>query len=157
LNQLKGCVILKAADNMKKQGERMRKQAGGRPDTMRPDLAIGTVVLVPIDKVDRGSCDARHIPGVVVEVTEHSNYRIACKGGVLKDCLSRGTLRVESRKTPESYGLEDWLNVNIETAPKQSLREAAASYSVIGGQGMKKCGCKGSCIAFSVALVTSKK
>jgi hypothetical protein len=49
--------------------------------------------------VNRGKLDCKSVPGVIVEVTEHDNYRISCKGGVLKDCLGTQRFQIEkSRK-----------------------------------------------------------
>jgi hypothetical protein len=134
-----------AAEGMKAQGERMRRQAGGRDDTINVP-PVGTVVLVAADRVDRGKCDHRTVPGVVLHMTEHDNYHIGCIGGVLKDCLSREALRVENGKTPASYGLENLLSVEWTSLKKISVREALANYSPVGGQGMIHCSCKGKCM-----------
>ena len=122
----------------------MRKRSGGRACTNTP-LNVEDIVLVSVDKVDRGKCDPRRIPGVVVNATAHEKYHIACKGGCLKSCLSRGDLVVEASKTADSYGLGDLLRVDWTTLKKISIREAAANYSPVGGQGMVHCTCKTDC------------
>lgn len=128
-----------------KQGERMKKYAGGRPDTYTA-LIVGTVVKVSVNKVDRGKTDPLHVPGVVVAVTDHNNYRIACKGGILKDCLSRGDLIVEEKQTALLYGLEEYTTTaDISTIKTISVRQALANISPVGGQGVFKCSCKGKC------------
>ena len=66
-----------------------------------PPPAVGTLVRVKVDKVDRGKLDHKSVPGVICEVTEHGNYRIVCKGGVLKDCLVAQRFQVEQIKKPE--------------------------------------------------------
>jgi hypothetical protein len=40
---------------------------------------VGTVVRVNVDKVDRGEPDHKSVPGIIFEISEHDNYRIACK------------------------------------------------------------------------------
>jgi hypothetical protein len=71
------------------QGDRMRKYAQDRSQCRNKgnNIEVGTVVWVKVDNVDRGKLHHKSVPGVIVEVTEHDNYRIACKGGVLKDFL----------------------------------------------------------------------
>ncbi len=59
--------------------------------------------------MDRGKLDHKSVPGVICEVTEHGNYRIACKGGVLKDCLIAQCFQVEDLKKPEHYDFQDAL------------------------------------------------
>ncbi len=90
------------------QGERMGKYAQQRSQgTKRGNkIAMGTVLMVRVDKVDRGKLDHKSVPGVIVEVTEY-NYRITCKGGVLKDCLGRQRFQVEKIKRVELYDLHE--------------------------------------------------
>jgi hypothetical protein len=82
--------------------------------------------------------DHKSVPGVVCQVTEHNNYRIVCKGSVLKDCLMP---RVEPIKRAEHYGLEDALQ-GWERKPKISIRQALHAISMMGGQGFFFCNCK---------------
>ncbi len=49
-------------------------------------------------KVDRGKLDHKTVPRVIVEVTEHDNYRIACKNGVLKDFLVGKDFRLKKSR-----------------------------------------------------------
>ncbi len=48
--------------------------------------------------MERGKLDHKSVPGVIVEITEHGNYRIACKGGVLKDGLGGQRFQIEKIK-----------------------------------------------------------
>ncbi len=48
--------------------------------------------------MDRGKLDHKSVPRVIVELTEHDNYIIACKGGVLKDCLGGQRFQVEKSR-----------------------------------------------------------
>ena len=134
-----------AAAAMKSQGERMRRNTKARTDKDGP-LAVGTVVLLLVHDSDRGKCDPKRIPGIVMHVTEHNNYHVACKGGLLNNCLSRGDLVVEKHKTAASYDLQDLVNQAWNTMKKISMRQAAANYSPVGGQGMLRCDCKTKCV-----------
>jgi hypothetical protein len=138
-----------AKEAMTQQGERMRKYAQERAQSaaMVP-VQVGTVVRVKVDPVDRGKLDHKSVPGVICEVTEHNNYRIVCKGGVLRDCLMRQRFQVEEIKKAEHYGLETALQ-NWQTRDKISIREALRAISMLGGQGVFFCNCKGKCIKFN--------
>ncbi len=89
----------KAKEAMIAQGERMKKYSPCRSNGNKDEvLTVGTIVRVKVDKVDRGKMDHKSVPGVIVEVTKHDNYRIACKGGVLKECMGAQRFQVESLK-----------------------------------------------------------
>ncbi len=78
---------------------------------------------VRVDKVDRGKLEHKSVPGVIAEVTEHDNYRIACKGGVLKDCLGGQRFPVEKIKRVEHYDLQKAFG-NWKFIRKISIRES---------------------------------
>jgi len=127
------------------QAKRMKLNAGGRPDLTQP-LTVGTVVTVALEKVDRGKTNLRRLPGVVLAITERSQYRIGVKGGTLKNCFRRGDLVVEREKNAGCYeGLAELLSRNYEELTKLSLREANSKVSATGGQGMMHCKCGGDC------------
>ena len=90
--------------------------------------------------------DHKSVPGVVCQVTEHNNYRIVCKGGMLKDCLMRTRFQVEPIKRAEHYGLSDALQ-DWDIKPNFLIREALQAISMVGGQGFFFCNCTGSCDA----------
>ncbi len=94
--------------------------------------------------MDRGKLDHKSVPGVIVEVTEHDNYRIACKGGVLKDCLGGQRCQVENIKRVKHYDLQEAFD-NWKFMRKISIREALTFISKMGGQGFFFCNCKGNC------------
>ena len=129
-----------ANEAQRKQAEAMKKQRarGHEP------VIVGTIVLVQVAAPDRNKTDSHYIPGIVVEVTDNQFCRIACKGGVLKTCYARETLRVEANVTPELYRLQG-LTDTWKALPKISVREALTHISPTGGQGYVKCGCKGEC------------
>jgi hypothetical protein len=132
-----------AANAMQKQAEAMKKQI--RPAREGSyDLSVGSVVLVSIDKVDKCKMDGKRVPGVVVEITEHNNYRVVCKGGVFRQCYSRADLIFESDKTIDSFELRNEFE-NWRTLPKITERGASSHISMVGGQGHKHCNCIGKC------------
>ena len=99
----------KSKESMIEQGEKMRRTATSQTTGVTKPIGVGTVVCIKVDRVDRGKLDPHSVPGVVCEVTEHDNYRIACNGGVLKDCLGRGRFQIEMIKKAEHYDLQDVL------------------------------------------------
>jgi len=70
-----------ATTNQRKQAKTMYQRAkkvdGG-------DYKVGDVVQIPLADVDTTKVDSKCITAVVVEVTEHDSYRVACKQGVMK-------------------------------------------------------------------------
>ncbi len=84
--------------------------------------------------MDRGKLDHKSVPGVICEVTEHGSYRIVCKRGVLKDCLTAQHFQEELIKKPEHYDLQNALE-NWQGAKKISICEALRAILVMGGQG----------------------
>jgi hypothetical protein len=99
----------KSKESMIEQEEKMRRTAASETTGGKKAIGVGTVVHIKVVKVDRGKLDPRSVPGVVCEVTEHDNYRIACNGGVLKDCLAWGWFQIEMVKRAEHYDLQDAL------------------------------------------------
>ncbi len=93
----------KSKKSMIEQGAKMRRIATSQTTGGKKPVGVGTAVCMR--KVDPHS-----VPGVVCEVTEHDNYRIACNGGVLKDCLARGPFQIEMIKKAEHYDLQDLAN-----------------------------------------------
>ena len=120
----------------------MRRTATSQTAGGKKPIGIGTVVCIKVDKVDRGKLDPHSVPEVVCEVTEDDKYRIACNGGVLKDCLAWEWFQIEMIKKAEHYALQDALE-NWQTKKRISIREALAAISMMGGQGCFFCNCKG--------------
>jgi hypothetical protein len=88
--------------------------------------------------------DHKYIAGVIVEITNHGNYRVAFQAGVYKCVLHRGQFKVDANKTPALYNLTHALE-HWKTMKKVSVREALRKVSMLGGQGAAKCGCAGKC------------
>ena len=113
--------------------------------------AVGTVVQLGIDRVDRGKFDSHTLLGVIVCVTPSTLdlvsewYTIALRHCVLRDIdkLADYDLAAVSL-TPLQAGLEHCLKTWQEM-PVQGPRAAARSESHMGGQGVVRCNCHGVC------------
>ena len=111
--------------------------------------AVGTVVQLGIDRVDRGKFDSHTLLGVIVCVTPSTLdlvsewYTIALRHCVLRDKLADYDLAAVSL-TPLQAGLEHCLKTWQEM-PVQGPRAAARSESHMGGQGVVRCTCHGVC------------
>jgi hypothetical protein len=142
---MRSALRQQSKDAMIAQGERMRKYAQRRSNGNKSGtLDVGTVVCIKVDKVDRGKLDHRSVPGIIVEVTKHDNYRIVCKGGLLRDCLGAQRFQVEALKRAEHYDLTEAV-ANWKHFRLISIREALTFISKMGGQGFFFCNCKGKC------------
>ncbi len=118
----------------------MRRTATSQPSVGKnKPIAVGTLVHVKVDKVNRGKQDPHSVPGVVCKVTEHDNCFIACNGGVLKDCIAWGQLQSEMIKKAEHYELQD--------AMEMSIQDAISAISMFGDQGCFFCNYKWKCDA----------
>ena len=119
--------------------QRAKKVDGG-------DYKVGDVVQIPLADVDTTKVDSKCITAVVVEVSEHDSYRVACKQGVMKSLYPyHRLLRVSGVSNDRGvHGLEE-IYESWRGTTALSEREAARMDSCVGGQGMVKCGCKGTC------------
>ena len=132
---------VKAALALGKQAKRMNKNSNS--NTLGP-LVVGSVVRVPVDRVDRGKIDISTVPGVVCEVTEHNMYRIAVKGGVLQNVYNRADIYLTPDMTAAAFGLNDVLD-RWNESKRIGMREALKAHSLFGGQGHLHCNCKTKC------------
>ena len=128
-----------------KQAQKMKKRAGEKTATVS-ELAVGCIVLITVDRVDRANVDPLRLPGVVLDKNEHDAYLIGCKGGILKTRYFRGDLIYADKKTPASYDLEEILSNWRDVRGRISVRAAMAAISPVGGQGHIHCNCKGKCV-----------
>ena len=136
-----------ACIEMKKVGRKMRQNAS----KVGGDIEVGSIVQVPLHNVDTTKVDGKNLTLVVVQkvVPRAGNgpakYRLACSKGPLKNLYTRVYI------TPVPQGCRKVLGMDtiFETWKDKALiteREAAASTSLVGGQGKKgRCGCKGKC------------
>jgi hypothetical protein len=115
-------------------------------------LGVGDPVRVGVADVDRGKTDPTSVVVVVVEVIrfgEHDiecKYRLACPSGQLRSLYARTYLVPIQHATADQLGftltLKHWRDM-----PVIGERKAVVGDSAVGGQGMLKCHCKGTCKA----------
>ena len=93
-------------------------------------LALGDNVAVPIPTVANGRGDPRNTLGVIMDVTDKDQYKIAVKYGVLKGHYSRNQFDVY----PQTL-----LTMNdVNTESMISLKEAVVCQSASGGQRIRE-------------------
>ena len=112
-------------------------------------LEVGSVVQVPLHDVDTTKVDGKTLTLVVVEKRQLKNdnapkYKLACAKGPLKNWYSRSRINAVPLGSAASLGLTNVLAAWEGMAPITE-RAAAASVSLVGGQGKKFCGCRGKC------------
>ena len=125
-----------AYDSLTIQGQAMKKRAQAKITLQ--NYAVGTIVQVPLHNVDTTKADGKNLTLVVIEVIKKKDnscpmYRLACKAGVL-DTLYHPSYITEVSASSEVMGLDNvcdqWTGL-----PRIRERTAAASVSMVGGQG----------------------
>ncbi|XP_050508951.1 uncharacterized protein LOC126886146 [Diabrotica virgifera virgifera] len=101
-----------------------------------PAAKIGDTVRLPVSDVDRGRADVRNILGVVTTVDDNMYYKIGTEKGTLPHLFTRNQFSV----CPAPL-----IATEIVSVVEKSLREIAATSSLCGGQGYKRCSCKTKC------------
>jgi hypothetical protein len=107
----------------------------------------GDVVLVPLDDVDCTKVDGANLAGVVVLINKaKSTCQVAVKQGVLHRAYVYHCLK----PVPEASNNLDVMDLrdayeNWRSLPRITEREAARYISLVGGQGIIHCNCRGSC------------
>uniref|UniRef100_A0A2S2NJR4 KRAB-A domain-containing protein 2 n=1 Tax=Schizaphis graminum TaxID=13262 RepID=A0A2S2NJR4_SCHGA len=101
-----------------------------------PPANIGDSVRVSLPDVDRGRADPRNIIFAVVSIEDGQYYKLGNKYGTLPQLYTRNQFSV----CPLALIPLDEV-VHVE----KSLREIASQMSDGGGQGYKRCSCKGKC------------
>ncbi len=105
-----GCIPLSALTLGAPQGEKMRRATPSQTNRgKKKPISFGSVVLIKVERTDRRELGPHSVPGVVWKVTEHDNYCITCKGGVLKYCVAWGQFQIEMIKKAENYDVQDAL------------------------------------------------
>jgi hypothetical protein len=154
-----------AYGSMINQGHVMKKAAQAQSSITT--FAVGSIVQVPLHDVDTTKADGKNLTLVVVEVVKRKDsscpmYRLACNAGVL-DTLYHPSYMTAVQSTSTVLGLnsiiDEWTGL-----PKIKERKAAASVSMVGGQGKHLgCGCKsgtcrtGRCACFKAGLTCTSK
>ncbi|KAL9181125.1 hypothetical protein ACHAXT_009930 [Thalassiosira profunda] len=130
-----------AVEAMQRNGRAMKE----RVEKVEGELEVGSVVQVPLHDVDTTKVDGKTLTLVVVQKRQLKNdnapkYKLACAKGPLKN------YRIISVPlgSAASLGLTNVLTAWEGMAPITE-RAAAASVSLVGGQGKKFCGCRGKC------------
>jgi uncharacterized protein Veg len=108
------------------------------------NVEVGNIVQIGLSDVDSTKVDSKNLTLVVVEITEKGRYRLAAKNGVLKNVYPRHVISLVKNATKELMGLEDAYN-GWRGMSKITEREVARANSIVEGQGMVKCSCKGNC------------
>ena len=123
-----------AADNLKKQGDRMLKRSQAK---LKP-IKVGDNVLVHVSEFDRGRADPANLIGVVLE-EKCDQFKIGTKAGILSGYFARNQVEQIRYK-----GLSmDQIPVSESNV---SVRAAVRLLSVGDGQGYKRCLCAGTCL-----------
>ena len=127
----------------------MRKRAKSTAGV--EEVAVGTIVQVAVDDVDRAKVDPTNATLVVVEQVERGKartkeivYRLACARGTINRLYARSYIHPIKDSTAEMHGLQGALDGWREMR-EVTLRAAMAVQSAVGGQGMLRCDCKGPC------------
>ena len=113
------------------------------------DIEVGCVVQVTLKNMDSTKVDGKNITLVVVEKVSPINnappkYRLVCAKGPMQNLYSRVYITVVKDACPKSLGMDTILTCWRGKATVTE-REAAASTSLVGGQGVKRCGCRAKC------------
>lgn len=96
-------------------------------------VGVGATVVVQVPKVDRGPLDGQNIVGKVLDI-KNDLYQIGTSSGILRNWVPRNAI------SPTPYSFQGEV-----PSIKKSMRELAILASQFGGQGYKKCHCKGRC------------
>lgn len=111
--------MVNAAENMKKATRRAL-----------PDLNVDDYVTIDVPKVDRGPLDG-HLIGQIMEIRNEC-YKVTTRHGTIKQMQPRSSLRECNHST-------GWTRNDDEI----TIRKAVPLTSNHGGQGGKKCNCRG--------------
>jgi hypothetical protein len=139
----------KAALMMNKSARKVLKRMKSRTAT----LSIGDVVQVPLVQQDRAKVDAQNLTGVVVRVNDtYGMCQVAVKTGVLRPWYVYHKLRAIPGEGNNKVlmGLEEAF-INWKSLPVIAPRTASVDASIVGGQGIFQCKCKGKCNTNSCA------
>ena len=108
-------------------------------------MPLGLVVRHRISSHDRAKCDTATMLTVVVAQLGAAVYTIATKGGVLINNISKSYLTIPTPEVPaSSVGLDGVLEAfrSRTLTHRLTMREFAATNSMVGGPGILRCGCK---------------
>ncbi|XP_050508441.1 uncharacterized protein LOC126885719 [Diabrotica virgifera virgifera] len=122
-----------AKDGLLQQAKKMKLNS----NKLLPTAKIGDTVRLPVPDLDRGRADARNTLGVVTTVEDNNMYyKIGTEKGTLPQLFTRNQF---------SVCLAPLIATEKVSVVEKSLREIAATSSLCGGQGYKRCSCKTKC------------
>ena len=154
----------KAFESLSQQGRMMKKRTQTQ---MQTQFDVGTIVQVPLHDVDTTKADGKTLTLIVVDIVQKKDntcamYHLACKAGVL-DTLYHPSYMTSVAANSTLLGLDTVLD-EWTGLPRIKERKAAASVSMVGGQGKHLgCGCKsgtcrtGRCACFKAGLKCNSK
>jgi hypothetical protein len=113
------------------------------------DIHLGCVVQVVFKNIDTNKVDGRNLTLVVIKKltplsNASSNYRLACAKGSMQNLYSRDYINVVKDVCAKTFRLNTILSYWKGKA-SVTEQEAAASTSLVGGQGVKRHRCHGTC------------
>ncbi len=108
---------------------------------------LGEVILIPLDDVNCTKVDGANLASVVVSINKD---KLTCRVAVKKGLLYRAYVYHVLKPVPEASNNLDATDLrdaydNWRSLPKVTGREAAHFISLVGGQGVIHCNCRGSC------------
>ena len=131
-----------AFDGMRRQAAKMIKYTSKK----HPAAGVGDCVKLPLKWMDKSRLDGSYLVGVVIRVTVGGRLQVACKAGVIDHCFCRSHLtRLDGVSNNRKLHFLDTVYQAYQGMPRVSLRHAARWVSQTGGQGVKRCSCKGRC------------
>jgi hypothetical protein len=130
-----------------KHMETSAKKVYNRVKSKSGNVKLGDVVHIPLIQQDRAKIASGNLTGVVVKINDHYGMcQVAVKSGVLRPWYVYHRLRVVPGlgNNQKLNGLEDAYK-HWETMDVIAPRTAANNESLVGGQGIFSCKCKGKC------------
>ena len=148
-----------ALEKVMNQGRSMKLRA----KKVAGEVNDGDIVQIPLSDVDCTKVDGKVLTLVVVETIRYkgdatAKYRLACAKGPLQRLYDRSSINLVPQGSRLTLGL-DHVYTSWRGMTKITERAAAASTSMVGGQGKKdKCGCKkGKCSTNQCACFQAKR
>jgi len=129
--------------------KRGRCQMKAMASKVKGDIKVGCVVQVTLKNMDSTKVDGKNITLVVVEQVTHIDnappkYHLACAKGPMQNLYTSVYITVVKDACRKSLGLDTILSCWKGKAAVTE-HEAVASTSLVGGRGVKRCGCRGAC------------
>ena len=135
-----------AYKHLEKQAEYMIRRANMKGGHVN----VGDIVQIGISNADLAKTDCKNLTLMVVQEVTHKKappqYRLANKSFQMKNLYGLGSITIVKDANPKLLNLEGVLD-SYQGLPKFGERQAARQMSIAGGQGVKRCNCKGICLS----------